>query len=402
MRKPGLKIFLTVLILFPVCCQEAKLPLPESKASEVGVSPQHLSRLDEVIEQAIDRKDLPGAVVLVARKGNIIWRKSYGDSQWVPRKKTLQASMVFDLASITKPVATATSIMILVEKGKLRLWDRVREFIPEFVPYYDPDGKPGEDARIWHLLTHTSGLPPYADVKEIREKYGDRVSTASLIDHIARLAKTDPPGKAFHYSCPGFITLAYVIEKVTGETISEFSAKNIFKPLKMKHTFFSTSDKFRNLCVPTEVSNGKPLQGVVHDPLARLQGGISGNAGLFSTADDLAIFAQMMLNRGRFNGVCILSPLSVERMTEVFPEAKFSGRGLGWDLDSSHATSGGDLFGPYSYGHTGYTGTSIWIDPETESFVILLTNRVHPADRGDVTRLRSQVSNIVASAIGRE
>jgi len=167
----------------------------------------------------------------------------------------------------------------------------------------------------------------------------------------------------------------------------------------MEHTFYTPSDKFYNLCVPTEVIDGKPYIGVVHDPLARLQDGISGNAGLFSTVDDLAIFAQMMLNRGEFNGVRVLSPLTVERMTEVVPEVPFAGRGLGWDMNSSYSTNGGDIFGHRSFGHSGYTGTSIWIDPETQTFVIFLTNRVHPDDKGSIISLRSKVANIVASSI---
>jgi len=167
----------------------------------------------------------------------------------------------------------------------------------------------------------------------------------------------------------------------------------------MKHTFFTPPEKFHNRCVPTEVINGKPLIGVVHDPLARLQGGISGNAGLFSTADDLSIFADMLLQRGVFNGVQILSPLTVERMTTIVPEVEFSGRGLGWDLNSAYATNGGDLFGENAFGHTGYTGTSIWIDPDTQTSVIFLTNRVHPDDGGSVVPLRSKIANIVASSI---
>ena len=181
--------------------------------------------------------------------------------------------------------------------------------------------------------------------------------------------------------------------------MAEFSVKNIFEPLNMNHTFYTPPNKFIPLCVPTEVINGKPLIGVVHDPLARLQAGISGNAGLFSTVDDMAIFAQMMLNKGELNDVRILSPLTVERTTELYPNVEFAGRGLGWDLNSAYSTNGGDLFGALSYGHSGYTGTSIWIDPETETFVILLTNRVHPFDKGSVVPLRSKVANIVAGSI---
>ena len=400
-----LKFGFRVLILFIVFSLSLAHPLPKAKPEKVGMSSARLNRVEAIIQEAIDRKDFPGAVLLVGRKGKIVFHRSFGESQWIPDSRPMSTSMIFDLASITKPVATATSIMILVEQGKIRLWDKVKDFIPEFKPYVPnvnqssrAESEP-EDARLWHLLTHTSGLPPYTDAEEVKQKLGEPVSTEMLVGHIAQLEKSDPPGEAFHYSCLGFISLAYIIKKVTGQTVAEFASENIFVPLKMRHTFFTPSPEFYHLCVPTEVVDGKPLIGIVHDPLARLQEGISGNAGLFSTAGDLAIFAQMMLNKGEFKGRRILGPLAVERMTSVYPDAAFAGRGLGWDLDSSYSTNGGDLFGPHSFGHTGYTGTSIWIDPETETFVIFLTNRVHPDDGGSVLSMRSRVANIVASSI---
>ncbi len=391
--------FLLFAILFTLPESAFSQPLPFAKPEEVGMSSARLKQAPAIIKEAIAEKNFPGAVLLVARKGKIVLREAFGESQWIPEHKPMSTDMIFDLASITKPVATATSVMILVEQGKIRLWDKVKDYIPEFVPYVDGNGKKGADARLWHLLTHTSGLPPYTDAKKAAEKLGNPCDLDSLAVYIAKLPKTAPPGKEFHYSCLGFITLANIVKRVTGMTIAEFSQKNIFEPLGMKHTFYTPSEKYRKRCVPTEVIDGKPLIGVVHDPLARLQGGISGNAGLFSTADDLLIFAQMMLNKGEFNGVRILSPLTVERMTEVYPLAKFSGRGLGWDLDSDYSTNGGDLFGAKSFGHSGYTGTSLWIDPETETVVIFLTNRVHPNDGGSVVPIRSRVANIVAGAI---
>ena len=170
----------------------------------------------------------------------------------------------------------------------------------------------------------------------------------------------------------------------------------------MTRTFYNPPAQFIPLCVPTQVIDGRPLRGIVHDPLARLQGGVSGNAGLFSTADDLAVFAQMMLRGGEWNGVRVLSPLAVERMVEIFPKTPESGRGLGWDLTSDYGTVRGDLFGYGSYGHSGYTGTSIWIDPETKTAVILLTNRVHPDDKGEIIAMRSKVANVVAASILRK
>jgi CubicO group peptidase (beta-lactamase class C family) len=403
LNKGFLKLSSGVFVLLLAFSLGLAHPLPKAKPEKVGMSSARLKRAGAIIQEAIEHKDFPGAVLLVGRKGKIVFHRSFGESQWVPESQPMTTSMIFDMASITKPVATATSIMILVERGEIRLWDKVKDFIPEFEPYTgDVSRAPevdseSEDACLWHLLTHTSGLPPYAE--ELAGRFGETLSTEKLVQHIAQLEKTDPPGEAFHYSCLGFISLAYIIKKVTGQTIAEFATENIFKPLKMRHTFFTPSPDLHHLCVPTEVVDEKPLVGIVHDPLARLQGGISGNAGLFSTAGDLAIFAQMMLNRGEFKGRRVLSPLAVERMTSVYPEVAFAGRGLGWDLDSSFSTNGGDLFGPDSFGHTGYTGTSIWIDPETETFVIFLTNRVHPNDEGSVASMRSRIANIVASSI---
>jgi len=373
--------------------------LPSSGAEDVGLSAERLSLLHPLIKEAIARKEFPGAVLLVARKGKIVVREAYGESQWVPQPQPLSADMIFDLASVTKPIATATSIMLLVERGKISLWDRVKMYVPEFVPYADYWGDKGEDARIWNLLTHTSGLPPYTDAAEAGKKLGEPCSVDDLVRYIAQLKKTNPPGAEFHYSCLGYITMAFIVKKVSGRTIDVFAEENIFRPLKMNHTFYKPGPKYLPLCVPTQVIDGKPLIGVVHDPLARLQGGVSGNAGLYSTADDLAIFAQMILGRGEYKGVRILSPLAVERMTTIYPKAEFAGRGLGWDLSSAYASNGGDLFGPRSFGHSGYTGTSIWIDPESDTTVILLTNSVHPDDKGQIVPLRSRVANVVAASI---
>ncbi len=370
-----------------------------AKPADARMAAARLSRLDVIVQEAVARKDFPGAVLVVGRNGKIVYRKAFGESQWVPEHLKITPDMIFDLASLTKPVATATSIMILVEQGRLSLDEKVKDYVPGFSTYADPDGKPGEDARIWHLLTHTSGLPPYTDAAEAEKHFGGPCTTEQLAGYIAGLKKTDPPGQAFHYSCLGYITLAHILNKITGRTIAEFSRENIFRPLKMEHTFYAPAGPYIEECVPTEVINGKPLRGVVHDPLARLQGGISGNAGLFSTADDLSVFAEMMLGGGRARGVRILGPLAAARMTSVWPKAAFAGRGLGWDLLSPYSTGRGDLFGPSAFGHTGYTGTSIWIDPETRTYVIFLTNSVHPDDKGSVLALRSRVANVVAASI---
>jgi CubicO group peptidase (beta-lactamase class C family) len=377
----------------------AAATLAAAKPETVGMSSPQLALLDKLVAEAVARKDFPGAVLLVARKGKVVYRKAFGLSQWVPEEKPLAADMIFDMASVTKPVATATSIMILVERGQLRLWDRVRTYVPGFSTWYGEKGIVGEEARLYNLLTHTSGLPPYTDPKEAARKLGDPCTTAGLVELIAGIPKERPVGSEFVYSCLNYITLAHIVHQISGQTIDRFAAENIFQPLGMTRTFYNPPAALVDQCVPTEVIDGRPLRGVVHDPLARLQGGVSGNAGLFSTADDLAVFAQMLLDGGALGGVRILSPLTVSRMTEIYPKVGESGRGLGWDIDTDYSNLRGDLFGLGSYGHSGYTGTSIWIDPSTRTTVILLTNRVHPNDKGDIIALRGKVANVVAAAI---
>jgi len=393
-------LILVALLLAGMSCQKTRLP--SGQASESGMSQDQLNRIDVILKEAIRRGEIPGAVVVVGRKGKVVYRRAFGLSQVVPQALPMAKDMIFDLASLTKPVATAPSIMILAEQGRLSLTEKVKDYVPEFEPYLDETGKPGEDARLWHLLTHTSGLPPYlssTDPAELEKMLGPSIATADLVAIIAKLKKSDPPGKAFHYSCLGYITLAHIIRQITGQTVAQFAAEHIFRPLRLEHTFYNPPAAFKDKCVPTQVLDGNPLRGIVHDPLARLQGGVSGNAGLFSTADDLAVFCQMILNKGTFEGKKILSPLTVERMTEVYPQAAFAGYGLGWDLDSDYSTNGGDLFGPRSFGHTGYTGTSMWIDPETDIFLIFLTNRIHPDDKGSIVALRSRLANVVAAAL---
>lgn len=394
----GAVCFLAVISFAAGVAAAATLPRTR-QPEEVGMAAGRLALLDGLVDEAVARKDFPGAVLLVARKGKIVYRKAFGLSELVPEPRPMEPDMIFDLASLTKPVATATSIMLLVERGRLRLWDRVSEYVPDFTPYLHEKSLPGEPARLFHLLTHTSGLPPYSDPKEVEKLYGRPCPTEDLVKHIAGLTKESEPGERFVYSCLNYITLAHIIKKVSGSDVAEFSSENIFKPLGMDRTGYNPPEAWRQRCVPTEVVDGTPLRGVVHDPLARLQGGVSGNAGLFSTADDLAVFAEMLLEGGRFRNTRLLSPLAVERLTEIYPKYPGFGRGLGWDFTSDYATVKGDLFGPRSFGHSGYTGTSLWVDPETKTIVVFLTNRVHPDDRGEIIAMRSKVANVVAASI---
>lgn len=390
--------YLVAVLLWLGTAQNTCPGLPSAQPEAVGMSSERLSHIDGIITEAIAQQQIPGAVVLVMRHGHIVMHKAYGYCQLVPERRAMSKDMIFDLASITKPVATATSIMRLVEQGKLRLQDKVKQFVPGFTPYQDASGTAAEDARLWHLLTHTSGLPPYTNADSLARRYGRPCPVDSLVAFIAGLKKLNPPGEEFRYSCLGFIVLAHIVHRVSGQPLDQFAREQLFRPLGMRSTTFCPGPELLPRVVPSEVIDGVPLHGVVHDPLARLQGGVSGNAGLFSTAEDLAVFAQMMLNQGHYGEVHILSPLTVRLMTSVFPAHARHGRGLGWDISSSYASNGGDFFAG-GYGHTGYTGTSIWIDPGTHTAVILLANRVHPKDVGSVVRLRGLVANVVAAAI---
>ena len=374
--------------------------LPVASPFDLGFDTGRLQQVDAVIQKAIDQKDIPGAVLLVTRRNTIAYRKAYGYKEIIPQKIKMEVTDVFDLASLTKPLATATSAMILIDRGQLRLLDKVKDFFPEFIPWQSDSGKSKEDIRIIHLMTHTSGLPPYAPVEKLKEKYGSP-EPDSLLSYIATVKRHHAPGKYFKYSCLNFITLQRVIEKISGQSLKDFATYNIFEPLQMKHTKINPQGLFAQQCVPTQIlKDNKPLTGVVHDPLARvMMGCVSGNAGLFSNADDMALFAAMMLNHGNWDGQRILSPAAVAAATRIPVGLEEFGRGLGWDLNSAYSSNQGDLFSDKTFGHTGYTGTSLIIDPVREIAVILLTNRVHPYDKGHVVRLRSLVANVVAGAV---
>lgn len=392
------KIFYKVLfaIILPVTIflftySEVKGGLKMTKPEEVGMDSEQLRKLDNVIEEAIKRGDTPGAVVLVARKGKIVYRKAYGRMMVEPKSVPMEIDTIFDLASLTKPIATATSIMLLVQDGKLLLFDKVTTWIPEF-------GQKGKDKiTVFHLLTHTSGLPAW-DRYFLREG----IDKQGVIADICAKDTAAEPGTKFIYSDLGYIILGELVERISGKPLDKFAQERIFKPLGMKNTMFNPPDKLKPRCAATEKRAGKIIQGEVHDGNAYVLGGVAGHAGLFSTADDLAIFCQMLLNNGKYKNKQLLSPLIVKAMTTNQLSEKFEEkRGLGWGISTIHTTLRGDFFPLGSYGHTGWTGTSILIDPATETFIILLCNRVHPDGKGDVSRLRSLVSNIVATSILR-
>ena len=361
---------------------ESSSATAEAKHPAVALN---LSAVDSIIQQAIHDATIPGAVLIVGHNGQVVYRKAYGSRALEPRREGMTLDTIFDLASLTKVIATTTAVMQLVEQGKVRLNDPVAKYLPEFAQ----NGK--EDITIRQLLTHYSGLEPDLDLKTAWEGKGTAYRMA--------FADTpqDPPGSRFSYSDINFIVLGALVERVSGESLNEYCERHIFAPLKMTHTRFVPPAAWRAKIAPTQYDeNEHMLRGVVHDPTARRMGGVAGQAGLFSTADDLAKFAQALLN----GGGGILSALSVEKMTrpEQPPSAPVL-RGFGWDIDSPFSSNRGDLLPVGSYGHTGFTGTSMWIDPTTQTYIILLTNAVHPRGKGNAIALRSKVATAVAAAL---
>src|SRR5690349_18987276 len=312
---------------------------------------------------------------------------------------------IFDLASLTKVVATATSIMILIERGEVRLADPVVKFIPEM------KGGGSDAITIEQLLTHVSGFAPDFDLRERWTGYDEAMK------RLYREPLRNTPGARFVYSDINYIALGEVVHRVSGLTLDEFARQNVFVPLGMHDTGFKPSSSLTARIAPTEKRRSQMnylgdtgsdlgaageqwLRGQVHDPTSFRMGGVAGHAGLFSTADDLAIFCQMILGGGSYRGARVLSPYGVATMTQ--PRAvsdNGAARGIGWDIATSFSTNRGDLFPLGSFGHTGFTGTSLWIDPASDTFIVFLSNRVHPDGKGDVASLRGRVASIVASAI---
>ena len=352
-----------------------------------STQPPSLAQLDSIMQQAVTRGVVPGGVLLVGHDGAVVYRKAFGMRSLEPAREPMTADTVFDIASLTKCVVTATAIMQLAEDGRLRLNDPVAAYIPEFAK----NGKEGITVR--QLLTHFSGLPEDLDLKT---PWHGR-------DEAFRMAMESkplfPPGSRFLYSDINFLVLGFVVEKISGASLDEYAAAHIFQPLAMRETRFLPPPQLRARIAPTEYDeNHRMMRGVVHDPTARRMGGVAGNAGVFSTADDLARYAQELLAGNR-----ILSALSIQKMTTPQqPPTAAVLRGLGWDIDSPFASNRGEFLPVGSFGHTGFTGTSLWIDPTTNSYIILLTNAVHPHGKHSTAALislRSRVASVAAQSL---
>lgn len=350
-----------------------------------------LAPIAGIAEEAIRSGKTPGAVVLIGNQGKVVYRRAFGNRAVKPEERPMTVDTIFDLGSLTKVIATTPAVMQLLEKGKLRLEDRVSEYWPEF----KANGK--ESITIRQLLTHYSGLRPDLDVSKW-------LGYPVVLRMIVEEKPVFPPGTHFEYSDINFMILGELVHRLSGQPLDIYCMEHIFKPLGMKDTGFRPSPRLRTRIAPTQYKcrrSGKMLWGEVQDPAAQDMGGVAGHAGLFSTADDLSLFAQMLLNMGSEKGVRILSGLTIEKMTTPqSPPNRMALRGLGWDIDSPLASNRGELLPIGSYGHTGFTGTSIWIDPVSQTYIILLTSRLHPDGMGDVRLLRSEIATSVAAALG--
>jgi uncharacterized protein YbbC (DUF1343 family)/CubicO group peptidase (beta-lactamase class C family) len=374
-------------------------------ATDAADGVARLARIDRAVEEAIGRRELPGAVVLVGRGDRILFRKAYGNRAVLPIREPMTLNTVFDLASLTKPVATATSVMILAERGGIALLDPVVKYLPEF----GAGGGDREKVTVEQLLTHRAGLAAddpielYTGTKE------------EIFSRKYRLPLESPPGARFRYSDAGYEVLGELVRKVAGMPLDEFAERNIFQPLHMRDTHFRPLATSRFLgeriglmdasrppisrIAPTERRDDRWLRGEVHDPRAFAVGGVAGHAGVFSTADDLSRYCRMILAGGRLGKVKVLSPLGVEAMTRPRFFGDESLRALGWDVSTAYSRNRGDLFPPGSFGHTGFTGTSLWLDPSSGTYVVFLSSRLHPDGKGDAGRIRGVVSTIAAAAI---
>ena len=351
--------------------------------------PPNATAIDTLLNNAVNRARIPGAVLWL-EKGGLIYTRAYGSRSIIPARLPMEKRAVFDAASLTKVIATAPSIMILAERGKLKLNGKVGDYLKEF------EGKSRDKITVEHLLTHTSGLPP--TIKS-EPPWSSRAKAIALATSYQPAFK---PGSEFQYSDVNFILLGEIVRRVSGETLDKFARREIFAPLRMGDTGFNPPAEHRKRIAPTEKIAGGVLRGKVHDPTARKMGGTAGHAGLFTTAPDLARFAKMLVNGGTLEGRRILSEKSIAKMTrDHLPwRIRDAKRGYGWDISSRLSNPKGAHFGSGTYGHSGWTGTSIWIDPKRKAFVILLSNRNHPHERRSIKDIQWQLGTLAAEAVG--
>lgn len=360
-------------------------------AAFAGITPAQetfsaAATLDGIVDAGVRDGLFPGAVLVVGHDGRIVHRRAYGSRALVPRREPMTLDTIFDIASLTKVVATTPALMRLFEQGKLRIDDPVTAYLPEFQGGHS-------DITVRDLLTHFSGLRPDLSLEPAWSGYDTGIRMA-LMDR-----PTSPPGTRFTYSDINFELLGEIVRRLSGKPLDEYAREAVFQPLKMTETGFHPAAALRARIAPTEIdpATGAPWRGIVDDPTARYMGGVAGHAGVFSTASDLAKYAQTMLDGGGH----LFSPLTVKKFTSpASPPDQPILRGLGWDIDSGYSAPRGELFPLESYGHTGYTGTSLWIDPASKTYIILLTNSIHPKVGKNLNPLRSKIATVVAAAFG--
>jgi serine-type D-Ala-D-Ala carboxypeptidase len=376
-----------LLALNVVVAPAAAVPsdgLPSVAPLAVGMSAERLAAIDRVVQRGLRAGGYPGAAVVVGRKGASVWQKGYGRLDWSRSSQSVvPETSIYDLASLTKVVGTTTALMVLFDEGKIALDDPVVRYIPGFT------GGEKDSVTLRQLLAHRSGLPAGRELWRVAR------SPDEAREMVIATPLTCKPGRCYIYSDLGADMLGFVVEAVAGQPLDEFLAQRVFGPLGMTDTHFRLADSLRARVAPTEVTppRGYPVRGEVHDENAFVLGGVAGHAGMFSTAADLSIFAQMMLNGGVYNGVRIVADSTVR----LFTTRAAGTRALGWDTCDNDGGCGAYL-SDHAYGHTGFTGTSLWIDPDREMFVILLTNRVHAARARRPAKVISDVRADLADA----
>lgn len=377
-------VVVTLLLTRAARSDEPRLPV--AAPADMDMSASRLEVIDQIVAEGIERGEMPGCVVLVGRKGHIVFRKAYGLRAVEPESEPMTTDTIFDLASITKPVATATSVMLLVQDGRFDVDAPVSRYLTDFTS----DGKDAITVR--QLLTHQSGLIPDNQLSD----FLDGPETAWK--KITELEPVEEPGTRFIYSDVGFLVLGKLVETVSEQSLDDFTQQRIFVPLGMTHTGFLPPVELHARCAPTEKQGDSWLRGTVHDPRSREMGGVAGHAGLFSTTDDLAVFAQMLINGGHLEDEQILKPETIALMN--MPQQTSGGlRSLGWDKHSVYSSNRGDLMTDSAFGHGGFTGTALWIDPEQELFVIFLSSRLHPDGKGTVNPLAGRIGTVAAAAV---
>ena len=363
-------------------------PPPPPPEESLEIDSRRFAKIDQVAREEVGAGHVPGAVILVGHRGKTVYRKAFGQCALMPRCQPMKVDTIFDIASLTKVVATTTAIMELVERGQIHLDKPAAAYWPAFAA----NGKGGITIR--QLLTHTSGLragvasrPPWSDYD-------------GAMEAIAQDQPVKAPGTQFNYSDVNFITLGEIVRRVSHMPLNVFCKREVFEPLGMKDTSFLPSPALKSRIAPTDYQGSGLRWGVVSDPTSYRMGGVAGHAGVFATADDLALLAQMLVHGGEIQGKRILSPATVAAMTKAQRLPGISTqRGLGWDIRSPYSRVFNAAFPAGSFGHTGYTGTAMWIDPGSQTFMIILTSRLHPNGHGNVKPLRAKTAAAVAAAV---